>query len=261
MKRLTTCAAAGVLALTLAAPANAATIGMKDKDGNCPVMLTSAEKQYAMDLFDESKMLGEHERARDIAAAIETVYPGVMEANERTLRGEKADYSKILPPQLIDVYAAAHRTVTTTEPTTRATMEDIDVDHWMIGPMTSVMPAPFPVMGLSDSANTQLREAWMDTPSGKLASKHMRIDDANATAAKACCDGAPKDVAYPKADMKDMNDTKDMKDMKDMSSSKDANIPAIVGGAIAAVLAIAGLVAALPMLGINVPLPMGMPRM
>lgn len=54
---------------------------------------------------------------------------------------------------------------------------------------------------------------------------------------------------------------KDMKDMKDMSSSKDANIPAIVGGVIAAVLAIAGLVAALPMLGINVPLPMGMPRM
>lgn len=209
MKRLTICAAAGVLALTLAAPANAATIGMKDKDVNCPVMLTSAEKQYAMDLFDESKMLGEHERARDIAAA--------------------------------------HRTVTTTEPTTRTTMEDIDVDHWMVGPMTSAMPAPFPIMGLNDSANTQLRGAWMDTPSGKLASKHMRIDDANATAAKACCDGAPKDVAYPKADMKDMNDTKD--------------IPAIVGGAIAAVLAIAGLVAALPMLGINVPLPMGMPRM
>lgn len=168
MKRLTTCAAAGVLALTLAAPANAATIGMKDKDGNCPVMLTSAEKQYAMDLFDESKMLGEHERARDIAAAIETVYPGVMEANERALKGEKADYSKVLPPQLIDVYAAAHRTATTTEPTTRTTMEDIDVDHWMVGPMTSAMPAPFPVMGLSDSANTQLREAWMDTPSGKL---------------------------------------------------------------------------------------------
>lgn len=130
MKRLATCAAAGVLALTLAAPANAATICMKDKDGNCPVMLTSAEKQYAMDLFDESKMLGEHERARDIAAAIETVYPGVMEANERTLRGEKADYSKVLPPQLIDVYAAAHRTVTTTEPTTRATME---TSTWITG--------------------------------------------------------------------------------------------------------------------------------
>ncbi len=102
MKRIITSAAACAIALgTVAAPAHAATVGEKDADGNCTVTLTDAEKEFIMGTFDESKKIGEHERARDFVAAVETVYPGVMSANESDLKGEAPDYSKILPADLV----------------------------------------------------------------------------------------------------------------------------------------------------------------
>ena len=47
---------------------------------------------------------------------------------------------------------------------------------------------------------------------------------------------------------------------KDMDGKDSPNVAAIVGGVIAALLALAGIAAALPMLGIHVP-GMNMPRM
>ena len=86
MKRIITSAAACAIALgAVAAPAHAATVGEKDADGNCAVTLTDMEKEFITDTIDESKQIGEHERARDVAAAVETVYPGVMAANESCL--------------------------------------------------------------------------------------------------------------------------------------------------------------------------------
>ena len=272
MKRIITSAAACAIALgTVAAPAHAATVGETDADGNCAVTLTDMEKEFIMDTFDESKQIGEHERARDVVAAVETVYPGVMAANESDLKGEAPDYSTILPADLVKPYTEALRTLDETEPTTATTLEDVDTDAWTVGPSTAPMAeAPF-------TAGTELYEAWSATPSGMLSMNQQLIDVANASAATSCAKGDAKEMDYPTGPIA-LDKTKPGKDKPgkegmdkdkpgDMGSSdkdkdgKDSpNVAAIVGGVIAALLALAGIAAALPMLGIHVP-GMNMPRM
>lgn len=269
MKRIITSAAACAIALgTVAAPAHAATVGEKDADGNCAVTLTDMEKEFIMDTFDESKQIGEHERARDVAAAVETVYPGVMAANESDLKGEAPDYSTILPADLIKPYTEALRTLDETEPTTATTLEDVDTDAWKVGPSTAPMAeAPF-------TEGTELYEAWSATPSGMLSMNQQLIDVANASAAASCAKGDAKDMAYPTGPIAldktkpGMDKDKPGKDgmepgdkgSSDMDGKDSPNVAAIVGGVIAALLALAGIAAALPMLGIHVP-GMNMPRM
>ena len=269
MKRIITSAAACAIALgTVAAPAHAATVGEKDADGNCAVTLTDMEKEFIMDTFDESKQIGEHERARDVVAAVETVYPGVMAANESDLKGEAPDYSTILPADLVKPYTEALRTLDETEPTTATTLEDVDTDAWTVGPSTAPMAeAPF-------TAGTELYEAWSATPSGMLSMNQQLIDVANASAAASCAKGDAKDMAYPTGPLAldktkpGMDKDKPGKDgmepgdkgSSDMDGKDSPNVAAIVGGVIAALLALAGIAAALPMLGIHVP-GMNMPRM
>lgn len=269
MKRIITSAAACAIALgTVAAPAHAATVGEKDADGNCAVTLTDMEKEFIMDTFDESKQIGEHERARDVVAAVETVYPGVMAANESDLKGEAPDYSTILPADLVKPYTEALRTLDETEPTTATTLEDVDTDAWTVGPSTAPMAeAPF-------TAGTELYEAWSATPSGMLSMNQQLIDVANASAAASCAKGDAKDMAYPTGPIAldktkpGMDKDKPGKDgmepgdkgSSDMDGKDSPNVAAIVGGVIAALLALAGIAAALPMLGIHVP-GMNMPRM
>jgi len=264
MKRIITSAAACAIALgAVAAPAHAATVGEKDTGGNCAVTLTDAEKEFIMDTFDAAKQIGEHERARDFIAAVETVYPGVMATNESDLKGEAPDYSKILPADLVKPYTDAMRMLDETEPTTDTTLEDVDVDAWMVGPSTMPMAeAPF-------TEGSELYEAWSATPSGMLFMNQQLIDVANAAAAASCTSGDAKELDFPTAPLDKTKPGKDGKDgMKpgdkgssDKGDMKDTpNVAAIVGGVIAALLALAGIVAALPMLGINVP-GMNMPRM
>lgn len=269
MKRIITSAAACAIALgTVAAPAHAATVGEKDADGNCAVTLTDMEKEFITDTLDESKQIGEHERARDVAAAVETVYPGVMAANESDLKGEAPDYSTILPADLIKPYTEALRTLDETEPTTATTLEDVDTDAWKVGPSTAPMAeAPF-------TEGTELYEAWSATPSGMLSMNQQLIDVANASAAASCAKGDAKDMAYPTGPIAldktkpGMDKDKPGKDgmepgdkgSSDMDGKDSPNVAAIVGGVIAALLALAGIAAALPMLGIHVP-GMNMPRM
>ena len=266
MKRIITSAAACAIALgTVAAPAHAAIVGKKDADGNCAVTLTDMEKEFIMDTFDQAKQIGEHERARDFIAAVETVYPGVMAANESDLKGEAPDYSKILPAELVEPYTDAMRMLDETELTTATTLEDVDVDAWMVGPSTMPMAeAPF-------TEGSELYEAWSATPSGMLFMNQQLIDVANAAAAASCTSGDAMELDFPTAPIA-LDKTKPGKDgmdgMKpgdkgssDKGDMKDTpNVAAIVGGVIAALLALAGIVAALPMLGINVP-GMNMPRM
>ncbi|MCZ9290802.1 hypothetical protein [Corynebacterium lehmanniae] len=269
MKRIITSAAACAIALgAVAAPAHAATVGEKDADGNCAVTLTDMEKEFITDTLDESKQIGEHERARDVAAAVETVYPGVMAANESDLKGEAPDYSTILPADLIKPYTEALRTLDETEPTTATTLEDVDTDAWKVGPSTAPMAeAPF-------TEGTELYEAWSATPSGMLSMNQQLIDVANASAAASCAKGDAKDMAYPTGPIAldktkpGMDKDKPGKDgmepgdkgSSDMDGKDSPNVAAIVGGVIAALLALAGIAAALPMLGIHVP-GMNMPRM
>ena len=269
MKRIITSAAACAIALgAVAAPAHAATVGEKDADGNCAVTLTDMEKEFITDTLDESKQIGEHERARDVAAAVETVYPGVMAANESDLKGEAPDYSTILPADLIKPYTEALRTLDETEPTTATTLEDVDTDAWKVGPSTAPMAeAPF-------TEGTELYEAWSATPSGMLSMNQQLIDVANASAAASCAKGDAKDMAYPTGPIAldktkpGMDKDKPGKDgmepgdkgSSDMDGKDSPNVAAIVGGVSAALLALAGIAAALPMLGIHVP-GMNMPRM
>ena len=269
MKRIITSAAACAIALgAVAAPAHAATVGEKDANGNCAVTLTDMEKEFIMDTFDESKQIGEHERARDFIAAVETVYPGVMSANESDLKGEAPDYSTILPADLIKPYTEALRTLDETEPTTATTLEDVDTDAWKVGPSTAPMAeAPF-------TEGTELYEAWSATPSGMPSMNQQLIDVANASAAASCAKGDAKDMAYPTGPIAldktkpGMDKDKPGKDgmepgdkgSSDMDGKDSPNVAAIVGGVIAALLALAGIAAALPMLGIHVP-GMNMPRM
>lgn len=259
MKRIITSAAACAIALgTIAAPAHAATVGEKDAGGNCAVTLTDMEKEFIMDTFDQAKQIGAHERARDFIAAVETVYPGVMAANESALKGEAPDYSKILPAELVKPYTDALRMLDETEPTTATTLEDVNVDAWMVGPSTTPMAeAPF-------TEGTELYEAWSATPSGMLFMNQQLIDEANAAAATSCASGDVKELDFP-TDKTKPGDKDGMKPGDKGSSDKGdmkgtPNVAAIVGGVIAALLALAGIAAALPMLGINVP-GMNMPRM
>ena len=243
MKRIITSAAACACAIALgavAAPAHAATVGEKDAGGNCAVTLTDMEKEFIMDTFDAAKQIGAHERARDFIAAVETVYPGVMAANESALKGEAPDYSKILPAELVKPYTDALRMLDETEPTTATTLEDVNVDAWMVGPSTTPMAeAPF-------TEGTELYEAWSATPSGMLFMNQQLIDEANAAAATSCASGDVKELDFPTAPIAlDKTKPGDMKDTP--------NVAAIVGGVIAALLALAGIAAALPMLGINLP--------
>ena len=269
MKRIITSAAACAIALgAVAAPAHAATVGEKDAGGNCAVTLTDMEKEFIMDTFDQAKQIGAHERARDFIAAVETVYPGVIAANESALKGEAPDYSKILPAELVKPYTDALRMLDETEPTTATTLEDVDTDAWTVGPSTAPMAeAPF-------TEGTELYEAWSATPSGMLSMNQQLIDVANASAAASCAKGDAKDMAYPTGPIAldktkpGMDKDKPGKDgmepgdkgSSDMDGKDSPNVAAIVGGVIAALLALAGIAAALPMLGIHVP-GMNMPRM
>lgn len=234
MKRLTTCVAASAIALsTFAAPAHAATVAAKDKDGTCAVTLNAGEKQFISTLFDESKAIGEHEQARDFIAAVESVYPGVIAENEKALKGEEADLTKVLPDQLTEKYASAQKTLKETEPTTERTLEDINTDSWRVGPDTKPLELPFAVA----KSDAKLYDAWSTTPAGKVAIKQMQLSDADLAAAAACAKGTQANVEYPTA-------------------KPDLSVPAIIGGVVAALLALLGLLA-LPQLGLKLPkLPM-----
>ena len=235
MTSTTTRIAAYATAVTLAlgavaaTPANAATVAAKGKDGVCAVKLAPAEKRFIESWFDESKAIGDYEQARDLIAAIEQVYPGVVAENEKALKGEKAEFGKLLPEGLVAKYADAQKTMKESEPTVHRTLEAIDTDSWRVGPDTKRMETPL------TAKDGDVYKAWMETPSGKVAAKSMLIDDADATAAETCTKGMRANVKYPTAEA-------------------DVNVPAIVGGVVAALLVIAGLFFALPHFGIKLPM-------
>lgn len=108
------------------------------------------------------------------------------------------------------------------------------------GPSTTPMAeAPF-------TEGTELYEAWSATPSGMLFMNQQLIDEANAAATTSCASSDAKELDFPTAPIAlDKTKPGDMKDAP--------NVAAIVGGVIAALLALAGIAAALPMLRIKVP--------
>lgn len=269
MPTIRTAAIAATCALACSvAPAHAATVAAKDADGNCKVTFTAQEKEFAKELFDAQKSLGDHEHARDIVATVESVYPGVMEITERGLKADKPEVteppitakdrkalSKLgMPSPLINAYVSAHATLSTTKPTTNITLEDIDVDSWKVGKAETAAAADptFPVKGLDAKLEAELNEMWLATPTGTAAKMQADFDKANAAATKACADGKSAEVAFPDAKVQ-MDKPEKPADAPGSTQSDSPNIPAIVGGVIAAVLVVIGIIAALPQLGMALP--------
>lgn len=187
--------------------------GAATVDRQCAVSLSREEAAYARMLFDESKLLQDHETARDFIAAVDAVYP----------RGKEG-----MPAPLIDAYLAAQKTLSTTEATTDVTLEDIDTSKLKAEAKPTKEPM-FPVEGLDAKLRAKLTDAWLETPTGKHAKAQHEYDKANAKVAELCASGIAGKVEYPK-------------------TSPEPSIAAIVGGVIAAVLVVVGIIAALPML-------------
>ncbi len=187
--------------------------GAATVDRQCAVSLTREETAFARMLFDESKLLQDHETARDLIAAVDAVYP----------RGKEG-----MPAPLIGAYLAAQKTLSTTEPTTDVTLEDIETSKLKAEAKPTKEPM-FPVEGLDEKLRAELTDAWLETPTGKHAKAQHEFDKANAKAAELCASGKAGKVDFPK-------------------TSPEPNIAAIVGGVIAAVLVVVGIIAALPML-------------
>ena len=219
MKRIVTCAAATAIALgTIAAPANAATVNVKGEDGMCTVKLSLAEQRFVVSWFEASKAIGVHEQARDFVAAVDAAYP---DATKR-------------PAKLAEKYAEAQKTVKETKPTKERTLEGIAPATRHVNPETKPAERAEVPFGVEKS-DAALYKAWGVTPAGKVAEKQAMLDDADSAAAAACAKGARASVAYPTAE-------------------PELNVAAIVGGVVAAVLAIIGLIAALPKLGVKLPM-------
>lgn len=207
--RIPAAVAAAALAINvLGVEAGAATV-----DRQCAVSLTREETAFVRMLFDESKLLQDHETARDFIAAVDAVYP----------RGKEG-----MPAPLIDAYLAAQTTLSTTEATTDVTLEDIETSKLKAEAKPTKEPM-FPVEGLDAKLRAELTDAWLETPTGKHAKAQHEFDKANAKAVQMCASGKAGKVDFPKV-------------------KPEPNIAAIVGGVIAAVLALVGIIAALPML-------------
>lgn len=212
-------------------------------------------------LHDESETLGSHEYSRDVIAAVETVYPGVIEIAERGLKQDtpkvteppiaekdrEAQRKLTIPEPVINAYIQAHKDFASSRPTTDMTLQDINVDGWKVSgtlpdPMTAKegVILAFPASGVDEAVQKELTAAWLETPTGMNLKHHKAFQEAEQKAREACAGGATKEMAYPKGEVRDGGVEKQMPD--------STKIAAIVGGVIAALLTIAGVIAALPML-------------
>lgn len=238
--RILAAGTACALALTLAAPASAATLGERT-NGSCLVAFSAKETAFKQSLFDATKSIQTHEAARDTAAAVSAVFP----------EGKGA------PAPVAEVLAKARATAAATEPTTDVTKEDIDLNGYRVEAKTytaeQLKPAPvtFPLEsaeGVDPAALAKLNTAWLATPTGKLQQMQAADDAAKRAASNACATGA-KHSDYPKADAAPDR----APGLSGLASSEPSNFDTVMFAVIGVVLALGGILAALPQLGINLP--------
>lgn len=226
-------------------PAGAATLGERDAADQCTVTFSTAEKNAARAIFDDGKKIGDYERARDTAAAVEQVYPGAKNA------GDKAGVEKLgLSSTLADAYLKARADGARLKPTTAATHEDIDLDHYKVaadatGATVSpriVTAFPADTTGVSAEQQAKLTAAWVATPSGAWAKRNDAFNTSIRSAKQACALGTSKTVAFPEEYTPTPHP-----DVAGLSSG-GSNFDLIAGAVITVVAAIIGLVAASPQL-------------
>lgn len=235
----TTTAAVALSLVT--APAHAATLSTPDEQGACKVTFTEPEKRFLRAIHDDTESIMLHEKARDQIIAIETVYPRLktLEQKDKETLGTLG-----MPAPLIEHYLEKRATFAITKPTTNVTLEDIDVDSEMVNDSRfEGVPAPIFPVELDKQLLDELLTAWAPTPSGKLNAKLEALSLARVQASRACQAGKPKTVAYPTLS----------NFRSDKGPETTPNIGVIIGGVIAALLAIAGVIAALPLIGVKLP--------
>ena len=227
----------------LAVPAHAAEIG-DQVDGRCAVKFRQEEQNYARGMFDQSKQIGDYERARDVVKVVEGAFP---EASVRTAHVQA-------------VYEQAKRNLETLKPTTGVTQEDVDLNNFTVKPVKGdgfpTIPTVFPLEntdGLTKEQVEKLNAAWVATPTGRLEQRKNVWNTSVKLAENACESGISKVVAFPE-EHGNAGGVVPGVDLSSMSNqSGENNFDAIVGVVISVVVALIGLAAALPKMGIQLP--------
>ena len=249
-----TTAATVALALAMtAAPAHAAELGNIDDNKQCAVTFTAAEKNFLRTLFHDSKKIGDFERARDQVAAVDAVFPGAKNTADRDALAKLG-----LPAPLIDAHVKALTTTKTAKPTTATSKDDIDTENFKVAAdATGADSFPsydtvFPLSsttGISKELHTKLTAAWVGTQTGDVTKRSNDYATSLRLAQQACALETSKVIAFPEQQLPAPS-----VDLSSMSSqSGESNFDLIIGGIITVVVALIGLVAALPQLGINLP--------
>ncbi|QYH20396.1 hypothetical protein JKI95_05995 [Corynebacterium aquatimens] len=243
-RRIIATAATATIAATALAPAHAATIGPRAADNTCKVTLSKAEQAFGYTLFDDSKKLGDHEHARDIIRAVETVYPNAAKDPAALPEGVKATYEQ------------ARATFAATSPTDKITLEGRDYTHNYrveADPKTETSAVPDATFQLAKDSTadadtlTKLTAAWLATPSGDVAKRQAAFDKAERQAKEACRLKTSTAVAYPEAA------TASTLDLSSKLSSAPSNFDKVASAVIGVLVALFGVFTALPKLGIKLP--------
>ena len=267
--RLALATAVAVGLTTIASPAHAATLGERTTANECRVTLTADEQRFARQLFDDRAKFGEHERGRDEIAAIEKVFPAAKPVGDRLFAAGKpkagtvwtiaaADRAGLekagLGASLIDAYANAHLDQLWHQPIknpTDVTKEDIDLANWKVkadssgANQSARIATVFPVKDPSTvdkETLAKLTDAWVATPTGEYSKRENAFNSAQKQAAQACALGTSKVVAFPEQ----QGDLTGPGLGVGSVSSEGSRFDVIAGAVITIVVAIAGLIAAVP---------------
>ena len=271
---------AGTVALgTLAAPANAASIGPRDANHHCALTLTTKEKNFAIKLFDDSKRIGAYETGRDRVAAIEEVFPAAKTIGPELFKGRdprvptgptmeitvaeqhRAALQALgMPDPVISQYVDGYYMLATETPVTRVRLDDVDVENrWVSG--DPLLPGDAPEatapVGNPDGVDAELagklHAAWIATPSGDVADRHERSVAAERQAQYACKNGTPTEIAFPETDETPRPGSSVPEGSSQPGSSRFGGFDQIMGLILNAALAILGLLKVLPKFGITLP--------
>lgn len=226
-------------------PAGAATLSERDAAGQCTVTFSAAEKNAARAIFNDGKKIGDYERARDTAAALEQVYPGAKDA------GDRASVEKLgLSSTLAGAYLKARSDAASLQPTAAATREAIDLENYKAtadatGATVSpriVTAFPADTTGVSAEQQAKLAAAWLATESGAWEKRNNEFQTSVRSAKQACALGTSTTVAFPEEYTPTLHP-----DVAGLSSG-GSNFDLIAGAVITVVAAIIGVVAASPQL-------------
>lgn len=243
-------------------------LGKRITANECRVTFTQDELAFGRQLFNDDANLGEHERGRDEITAIEQVFPATKPVGKRLFAagGPKpdTDFTSAAPDRaaleqaglsasLISVYVNAHLDTEWHKPVRTASKQDIDLANWKVtadarganqsARIVTQFPVPDPT-SVDAKTLAKLTDAWIATPTGEHSKHTDAFNSAQKQAAQACALGTSNVVAYPEQRGAATGPGVDVASL----SSEGSRFDLIAGAVISIVVAIAGLIAAVPQL-------------